>query len=208
MGIRKIQIVVLFVLMCGAMPVQAGYWYDSSGGNWRSGAGECWRTGYWTPEMIVVGCDGKVAELAKPEPMAKPAPPAPKPVPAPEPVAMTSVDATVNFGFDRADLDSDATAVVEQLLQSATSQGRIKSVKLTGHTDRIGTDGYNLDLSLRRASSVADYLVQSGKVDPQVIEIAGKGETEPLVGCEGIFGAAAIKCLAPNRRVDMVLDLF
>ena len=206
MGIRKIQTVVLFVLMCGMMPVQAGYWYDSSGGIWRSGAGECWRTGYWTPEMIVAGCDGGVAELVKPEPMAKPAPPAPEPAPAP--VAMTSVDATVNFGFDRADLESDATAVVDRLLQSAPSQGRIKSVKLTGHTDRIGTDGYNLDLSLRRASSVADYLVQSGKVDPQVIEIAGKGETEPLVGCEGIFGAAAIECLAPNRRVDMVLDLF
>ena len=210
MGIRKIQTVVLFVLMCGVMPVQAGYWYDSSGGIWRSGAGECWRTGYWTPEMIVAGCDDGVAELAKPEPMAKPAPPAPEPAPAPapEPVAMTSVDETVNFGFDRADLESDATAVVDRLLQRATSQGRIKSVKLTGHTDRIGTDGYNLDLSLRRASSVADYLVQSGKVDPQVIEIAGKGETEPLVGCEGIFGAAAIECLAPNRRVDMVLDLF
>ncbi len=208
MSIRKIQVVVLFGLMCGVAPVQAGYWYDSSGNVWRNSTNECWRTGYWTPEMIVVGCDGRVAEVVTPEPMAKPAPPASKSVPVPEPVAITRVDATVNFGFDRADLNSDATAVVDRLLQRATSQGRIKSVKLTGHTDRIGTEGYNLDLSLRRASSVADFLVQSGKVDPQVIEIAGKGETEPLVGCEGIFGAAAINCLAPNRRVDMVLDLF
>jgi len=153
--------------------------------------------------MIIVGCDGKVADVAAPEPMARPEPAAP-----PEPVAMVPAAATVNFAFDSADLGREATAAVDTLLQQAGSKGRIKAVRLTGHADRIGTEGYNVDLSLRRASAVSDYLVQRAGVDPQAVEIAGKGESQPLVGCEGVYGAAAIRCLAPNRRVDVVLDLF
>jgi OOP family OmpA-OmpF porin len=120
---------------------------------------------------------------------------------------VTSADATVNFGFDKADLDADAMAAIDTLVNDAKSHGGIRAVRLTGHTDRIGTEEYNLDLSLRRAGSVSDYLIQRGGVDPQVIEIGGKGEAEPLVGCEGERGAAAVSCLAPNRRVDVILDL-
>ena len=120
---------------------------------------------------------------------------------------MTSADATVNFGFDKADLDADAMAAIDTLVNDAKSHGGIKAVRLTGHADRIGTEEYNLDLSLRRAGSVSDYLIQRGGVDPQAIEIGGKGEAEPLAACEGVRGAAAISCLAPNRRVDVSLDL-
>jgi OOP family OmpA-OmpF porin len=200
MKIRMVQLVVLAAMLLGMFPAHAGYWHDSSGTVWRNSAGECWRTGSWTPEMIIVGCDGKVAEAE------------PAPAPAPEPVAaapvMAPAEATVNFGFDRADLDGTATGALDTLLQQAKSQGRIKAVKLTGHADRIGTEEYNLDLSLRRASSVSDYLVQQGGVDPQAVEIAGKGESQPLVACDGVRGAEAIRCLAPNRRVDVMLELF
>ena len=205
MNIPFIRLAVLSLTVFLATSAHAGYWHDSSGNVWRNSAGECWRTGYWAPDMIIVGCDGRTAVEAAPTPVAEPAP---VPAPKPEPVATSSAEATVNFGFDRAGLDQAATSAIDQMLQRAESQGRIKSVKLTGHTDRIGTDGYNLDLSLRRASSVSDYLVDRAGVDPQIIEIAGKGESEPLVGCEGMYGAAAIRCLAPNRRVDILLDLF
>ncbi len=203
MNTRFMQLAVLAIGFLGLSPVYAGYWHDSSSTVWRNSYGECWRTGYWTPEMIIVGCDGKVADVAAPEPMARPEPAAP-----PEPVAMVPAAATVNFAFDSADLGREATAAVDTLLQQAGSKGRIKAVRLTGHADRIGTEGYNVDLSLRRASAVSDYLVQRAGVDPQAVEIAGKGESQPLVGCEGVYGAAAIRCLAPNRRVDVVLDLF
>jgi outer membrane protein OmpA-like peptidoglycan-associated protein len=55
---------------------------------------------------------------------------------------------------------------------------------------------------------VSDYLVQNAGVEAQAIEIGGKGESEPLVGCEGVRGAAAIECLAPNRRVEVIFDVF
>jgi OOP family OmpA-OmpF porin len=114
----------------------------------------------------------------------------------------------VNFGFDRADLDATATAAIDTLVGQANSKGRIKSVRVTGHADRIGAEEYNLDLSLRRASAVGDYLTQNAGIDAQSIELAGKGESQPLVGCEGVRGAALVNCLAPNRRVEVVLDLF
>jgi OOP family OmpA-OmpF porin len=203
MKIGLLKWVVAMVAMLLALPASAGYWFNSSGEVWRSGAGECVRTGYWTPDMIIVGCDGRVAEKAAPPP-----PPVARPTPPPPPpAAMASAEETVNFGFDRADLDAEATAAIDAMVEQARRQGSIRAARLTGHADRIGTEEYNLDLSLRRASAVSDYLVQRIGLDPQAIEISGKGESQPLVGCEGVFGAAAIRCLAPNRRVDIELDL-
>lgn len=173
-----------------------GYWNEKGGSVWRSGAGECVHTGFWQPAMAIIGCDGKVAEEPKPEPVAAAAP------------AMVSTDGKVTFGFDRADLDATATAAIDTLVGDAKSKGSIKSVRVTGHADRIGTEEYNLDLSLRRAGAVGDYLTQNAGVDAQSVELAGKGESQPLVGCEGVRGAALVNCLAPNRRVEVVFDLF
>lgn len=205
MKIRVIQLVTLLASMFGALQVQAaeGYWFNTTGEVWRNSAGECWHTGFWAPEMAIVGCDGKEAEAAPaPAPVAEPAP-----APAPAP-AVTSAEGTVNFGFDRADVDQTATSAIDTLVRDAKSKGSIRTVRLTGHADRIGTEDYNQDLSLRRASAVSDYLVSNHGIAAQSIEIAGKGESQPLVGCEGVRGAAAIKCLAPNRRVEIVFDLF
>ena len=200
MKIRATHIAALAAsLLAVSLQAQAneGYWNEKGGSVWRSGAGECVHTGFWQPEMAIVGCDGKVAEEPQPEPLAA--------APAP---AVTSMDAKVNFGFDSADLDATATAAIDTLVGEAKSKGGIKSVRVTGHADRIGTEEYNLDLSLRRAGAVSDYLTQNAGIDAQSVELAGKGESQPLVGCEGVRGAALINCLAPNRRVEVVFDLF
>ena len=192
MEIRATYIAALAAsLLAVSQQAQAneGYWNEKGGSVWRSGSGECVHTGFWQPAMAIVGCDGKVAEEPKPEPVAA--------APAP---AVTSMDAKVNFGFDRAAIDT--------LVGEAKSKGGIKSVRVTGHADRIGTEEYNLDLSLRRAGAVSDYLTQNAGIDAQSVELAGKGESQPLVGCEGVRGAALINCLAPNRRVEVVFDLF
>jgi len=202
MGTRSVQALFLLLIVTAAAQVNAGYWYSSGGEVWRNSPGECWHTGYWAPEMAIVGCDGKVAMQS--EPVAEPAP---APRAAPPPVAVTTRDATVNFGFDSADLDRQAKAAIDTLVREAGDSNAISGVRLTGHTDRIGTEAYNLDLSLRRAGAVSDYLSDQHGINRQAIEIGGKGESQPLVGCEGVFGAAAIECLAPNRRVDVILDL-
>lgn len=52
-------------------------------------------------------------------------------------------------------------------------------IKITGHTDNVGNDAYNLDLSKRRADSVKNFLVKEG-VGEISISTEGKGETEPI----------------------------
>jgi len=197
MRIRATYLAAAAVSLLAVSQVQAaeGYWSAKGDSVWRSGSGECIHTGFWNMDMAIVGCDGKVVEAA-PEPV------------APAPVAIPGMDTQVGFGFDRADLDATATAAIDTLVSQARSKGQIKSVKVTGHADRIGTEDYNLDLSLRRAGAVGDYLSQNAGIDARSIELAGKGESEPLVGCEGTRGAALLECLAPNRRVELILDLF
>jgi len=54
------------------------------------------------------------------------------------------------------------------------------NVVVSGHTDDLGTEAYNLELSLHRAGSVADYLIDQG-IDPARIKTQGFGKQTPLV---------------------------
>lgn len=52
-------------------------------------------------------------------------------------------------------------------------------VEIAGHTDNIGSDAYNLNLSLMRAKSVADYLISNG-VESQRLKVRGYGAKFPI----------------------------
>ena len=74
---------------------------------------------------------------------------------------------------------------------------------VVGHTDRIGSDDYNMALSQRRAQTVANYLSSRG-VPADVIRAECAGETQPAVECSDKFGRSElIACLQPNRRVEI-----
>jgi OmpA-OmpF porin, OOP family len=81
---------------------------------------------------------------------------------------------------------------------------KLELVLVTGHTDRIGTQAYNQKLSERRADAVRDYLVSKG-VPRDKIETLGMGKTQPIPGvvCNQKALRELIKCLAPNRRVEV-----
>ena len=198
MKTRIIHLAVLMAAMAGGSQVLAdeGYWYNSSGEVWRNSAGECVHTNYWAIEQAIVGCDGKEAEVAE------------EPAPVPVPVAIAPAEGKVNFAFDSSDLDATATAAIDALVSDAKAKGNIQSVRVTGHTDRVGTEDYNMALSQRRADAVNGYLVENAGIDPQMIELVGKGESEPLELCEAMRGQVALDCLAPNRRAEIVFDLF
>jgi outer membrane protein OmpA-like peptidoglycan-associated protein len=68
---------------------------------------------------------------------------------------------------------------------------------IEGHTDLVGGDEFNLDLSRRRAASVREYLVTSLRMDGDKILTRGKGRFEPLVS------AGTVEEQAPNRRVEI-----
>jgi len=150
-----------------------------------------------------------------PMPVAQPAPePAPvaavaEPAPAPEPAPVAckpnmetiSIAAENLFGFDKAKLQDLSAGILDGVVAKLKENQDIELVLVTGHTDRIGSDAYNQKLSERRANAVKDYLVSQG-VDASRLQAVGKGESEPIVACDGVKGSKALKeCLQPNRRV-------
>jgi outer membrane protein OmpA-like peptidoglycan-associated protein len=99
----------------------------------------------------------------------------------------------VNFAFNSAELPASADAMVDKMVTLMKESPEMK-IRVEGHTDAIGSPGYNMSLSQRRALSVADYLVQKG-VEPSRLIPIGKGMTEPLM--QNRFDPA-------NRRVQFV----
>ncbi len=74
-----------------------------------------------------------------------------------------------------------------------------KKLIVTGYTDNVGSDEYNLKLSLQRAQSVADYLIYCEHLDPKLFKIEGKGKAHPIAPNTTEEGRAK------NRRVELRL---
>lgn len=141
--------------------------------------------------------------------MLAPPPVATKPVATVQPTvvpAKTTLGADGLFRFDGrslADLLPEGRHKLDALARDIRSSVRpVDAIKITGHTDRLGSKAYNEALSLARANTVRDYLVQAG-VPAQSMQVQGKGESEPKVHCAQTRQAELIDCLAPNRRVDI-----
>lgn len=104
----------------------------------------------------------------------------------------------VLFAFNSADLTADAKALLTGISQRLLD-GALLGVVVKGHTDSVGADAYNDALSLRRAESVAAYLVTQG-VPADKVKTAGLGESQPL------GDNATDEGRAQNRRVEIFVD--
>ena len=131
------------------------------------------------------------------------APPAPAPAPARQRV---SFSADSLFGFDQSTVRPEGKAELDTFARQLSST-EYDMVRVEGHTDRLGSAAYNQKLSTRRAESVRDYLVTSGRIPAGKISAVGMGETAPVTKPEDCKGnkptKALIACLQPDRRVDV-----
>jgi outer membrane protein OmpA-like peptidoglycan-associated protein len=121
-----------------------------------------------------------------------------KPVPRLE---RYTLSATELFEFDKATLRMPQPKL-DEIAQAMRRNPGIDNVTITGYTDRIGADAYNLKLSKRRAEAVKAYLIGKGVESRRLVAI-GKGKASPVVQCNDQDRAALIRCLEPNRRVEV-----
>ena len=162
-------------------------WRNNHGNlQWKNGTNElCWRNKFWTPATAAPGCDG--ALVAQPE--------APQPQPAQPVTSRITYAADAFFDFDKSVLKPAGRASLDDLA------AKIKGINLetlisTGYTDSIGTEAYNMGLSLRRANAVKAYLVSKG-IDANRIVVEGRGERNPVATNKTAAGRAK------NRRVEI-----
>jgi len=116
------------------------------------------------------------------DPKAEPAPPPPTPVPEPfdEPETRTiSIRLNVEFDFDKATVRNIYGDELEAIAKAMKVHDDIDLV-LEGHTDSVGTDAYNQDLSDRRAAAVKAKLSDDYGIPAKRISSAGYGETRPI----------------------------
>ena len=140
---------------------------------------------YWKPADCARFLDGKAPQA-----------PAPK---------VISLKGDTLFRFDGSSLSDmlpGGRAELDRLAGELVGMGPNARMRVVGHTDRLGSDAYNMNLSQRRAQTVREYLVSKG-VSSANISSAGMGERQPVVQCNEKSRPALIACLQPNRRVDI-----
>lgn len=132
------------------------------------------------------------------------------PAPAPVPVPMTkpvehfqriTLSSTELFDFDKSDLRMPQPKL-DELADMLVKHAEITNVNISGYTDHIGSKNYNMKLSQRRAAAVVAYLT-SKNVDASRLNPVAMGESNPVVECTDKKRSSLIKCLEPNRRVEV-----
>lgn len=83
------------------------------------------------------------------------------------------------YDFDKATLRPESTEALDGLVQMLNDNPNI-TIEMASHTDRVGTEEYNIDLSKRRAKSVIDYLIEHG-IAADRLQYQGYGKSRPKV---------------------------
>ncbi|MBW3140287.1 OmpA family protein [Ferrimonas balearica] len=114
------------------------------------------------------------------------------------PALASTIDLRIEFDSGSARLRPSSLALV-QTLGDALTDPRFsgQAFLIAGHTDADGDDEYNLGLSLRRANTVRDYLLQHTSLTPGQLKVVGFGETTPLASNHERQGKQQ------NRRVEV-----
>lgn len=96
-------------------------------------------------------------------------------IPLGKPVVMERI----YYDFDSAELRQESEEELEKLAGLMREYPEIL-VELAAHTDRMGPDDYNRELSLRRAQSIVDYLIARG-IDKERLAATGHGKSQPEI---------------------------
>jgi OOP family OmpA-OmpF porin len=199
------------LMATSAHAVEGGFAQSTNGTALVDGSGKCVTSSLGN---TLRDCIPTAAPIIEPPPVIKAKPPVKAPVAvyvAPKPVVKRAPPKPIvkiltlnetggsNFGFDSDKLSDKA------MMELNNFTGNIKAsrvspdrITIVGHTDSIGSEKYNKDLSVRRANSVADYLSSNG-MNRNMMSVSGRGESQPVANNSSKDGRAQ------NRRVDITV---
>ena len=90
------------------------------------------------------------------------------------------VPSTINFAFNSSQIDGEAAAALARQANWIKQFPELR-FSVYGHTDLVGSNGYNKSLGLRRAQAAVNYLVAQGISRSRLQALVSYGETQPLV---------------------------
>lgn len=92
-------------------------------------------------------------------------------------ISKLSVVENIFYDYDKADLRSESKTALNELIAVLHDNPNV-TIEMASHTDRWGSDAYNINLSERRAKSVVDYLVENG-ISRDRLQPHGYGKSRP-----------------------------
>lgn len=107
-------------------------------------------------------------------------------------------EGALNFDFDKWNIKEQYIPILENLRDYIKANNY--EVSIVGHTDSIGKNAYNLSLSLKRAESTKEKLIELGLEAEKIVSVDGKGEEEPIAT------NATSEGRRQNRRVEFHLE--
>ena len=101
----------------------------------------------------------------------------------------------LKFDFNSATIKDEYNSVLEKLKNYIEAKNH--KISITGYTDSKGTKEYNKELSLRRAESLEEKLIELGLSPDKIVETKGNGDNNPVASNDTEEGRAA------NRRIEV-----
>lgn len=189
------------------------------------GGGTGFNEGVGAPRFRIVGGIAFFPRLEKERPPLEPEPPAsipasipvpePEPIPAPPPppppppkvvplVEITreriAISDKIYFEFDSDAINPVSFPLLDKVAEVLIKNPRLRRIRVEGHTDNVGSDAYNMDLSSRRSRSVMMYLIKH-QVENKRLTYKGFGFRKPKTSNATARGRAI------NRRVEFIIEL-
>jgi outer membrane protein OmpA-like peptidoglycan-associated protein len=90
----------------------------------------------------------------------------------------------VRFDFGSSDISASARAQLDALAEGIKLLPEGRRILIEGHTDAVGSDDYNRQLSQRRAAAVKQYLVDVQGIDARALVETGVGRQRPIAGLD------------------------
>ena len=147
-------------------------------------------------------CPPKTTKKEPVQANAEPAEAVLAPIPAAEPTTgrmKYCISLNIEFDINKADIrpqyNDEVSKVGNFMKQYPTTTSLIE-----GYADEVGSDDYNMQLSQRRAESVAKFLVENFGIDPSRLSARGYGKTRPIAD------NATEKGKQKNRRINAIID--